>query len=379
MIKGRKMNHFRNLLLASAAVAALSTAAVAKDTGLIFVSSEKDNAVYVLDGKTYEQVGRIATAERPRHLQFDPERNRIFVACGRGNAIDIIDVATLKLVDRIDGIEDPELFDFSTDGNTLFISLEEDSALGILDLKKHFAERGPVPDLATAEPEPEGDDAGDDEDEDDDSDEEDEDEDEDGASIAGLTTVETGKEPEGVLASPDGNTVYVTSEVANIVHVIDAAKGEIRANIVAGNRPRRFALTPDGKQLWVTNELNASVTVIDVATDTVMRHIEFPPPRGLRSEQVTPVGIIMSSDGATAVIALGRANHIAFVDAKSFEVGDYVLVGKRAWNMAWNRDESLLFVANGLSDDMTIIETAARKAIRSVPIGRVPHTVLIDD
>ncbi|WP_416898794.1 MAG: beta-propeller fold lactonase family protein [Minwuia sp.] len=366
------MNRYRNLLLAGVAAVTLSTAAMAKDTGLIFVSSEKDNAVYVLDGKTYAPVKTIPTAARPRHLQFDPERNRIFVACGRGNAIDIIDVAKLELVDRIANVEDPELFDFSKDGRTLYISLEEDAALGILDLETHFAEREGMPELATAEPE--AGDGGDEEEEGEEGEEEGEEE-----AVPGLSTVETGEEPEGVLANPDGKTVYVTSEVANIVHVVDLASRQIRANVVAGNRPRRFALTPDGKQLWVTNELNATVTVIDTATDKVTGTIEFPPPTGARSEQVTPVGIVMTRDGATAVVALGRANHIAFVDAKTLEVGDYVLVGQRAWNMTFNRDESLLFVANGLSDDMTIIDAASRKPLKSVPVGRVPHTVLIDD
>lgn len=374
------MNRYRNLLLAGVAAAAISTSAIAKDTGLIFVSSEKDNVVYVLDGKSYEVVKSIPTAARPRHLQFDPERNRIFVACGKGNAIDIIDVAKLELVDRIANVEDPELFDFSKDGRTLFISLEEDAALGILDLEAHFAERDEKPDLTTAAAEPEDEDGEEeDDDDDDDDDEEGEEDEEDGEEVAGLSTVETGEEPEGVLASPDGKTVYVTSEVANIVHVVDVASRQIRANVVAGNRPRRFAISPDASRLWVTNELNATVSVIDTATDKIVRHIDFPPPTGARSEQVTPVGIVLSRDGKTAVVALGRANHIAFVDAETLEVQDYVLVGKRAWNMTFNRDESLLFVANGLSDDMTIIDVKSRKALRSVPIGRVPHTVLIDD
>lgn len=372
------MNRFRNMLLATVAATALSSAAIARDTGLIFVSSEKDNVVYVLDGKTYAVIKSIPTAARPRHLQFDPERNRIFVAAGKGNAIDIIDVARLELVDRIAEVEDPELFDFSRDGKTLFISLEEDAALGILSLDEHFAGRDGVPDLATAEPE-EGEAEEDDDDDDDDNGGDDNDGDGDSEGIPGLTTIETGKEPEGVLAHPDGKTVYVTSEVANLVHVIDVESGAIVANVVAGNRPRRFALTPDGAKLWVTNELNASVTVIDVATNKVDSHISFPPPTGARPEEVTPVGIAMARDGKTAVVALGRANHVAFVNAQTGEVGDYVLVGKRAWNMTFNRDESLLFVANGLSDDMTIIDMKTRKAVRSVPIGRVPHTVLIDD
>ena len=43
----------------------------AKGTGYLFVSSEKDHVITVLDGKTYEVIKNIETAERPRHLHFD--------------------------------------------------------------------------------------------------------------------------------------------------------------------------------------------------------------------------------------------------------------------------------------------------------------------
>jgi YVTN family beta-propeller protein len=36
-----------------------------------------------------------------------------------------------------------------------------------------------------------------------------------------------------------------------------------------------------------------------------------------------------------------------------------------------------LYVTNGLSDDMTLIDAASAKAIKTVPAGRVPHTVLV--
>lgn len=367
------MNWLRNSVLGGALALGLILPAAAKDTGLVFVSSEKDNAVHVLDGRTLEVVKRIGTAARPRHLQFDPARTRIFVACGDGDAIDIIDIATLQLTDRITGIDDPELFDFSADGSTLFISLEDDAKLGILDLATYFRERGSKPDLAVAEPSDEP--LADEEDEEEGSEEEGE----EGEEVAGLTTIEVGAEPEGILANPDGQTVYVSSEVANLVHVVDLASGSIRANILVGQRPRRFALTPDGRELWVSNELAASVSIIDVASNTVTATLELEPPRGLRVEDVTPVGITMTADGRTAVVAMGRANHVAFVDVAARRVTDLVLVGNRAWNATLNRDGSLLYVANGLSDDMTVIDMERRRAVRSVPVGRVPHTVLIDD
>ncbi len=345
-------------------------------TGYLFVSREKDNSVLVLEGSSFQVVKEIATAARPRHLQFSPDRKRIYAACGDGDAIDVIDVATLALTDRIVGIEDPELFDLSADGKTMYISLEDDSALGILNLEAYSTERKEPPDLSVAEP---------DVDESPDEYARGQNEDLDGAGsddesqpVPGLSVIQVGAEPEGVLAHPDGEIVWVASEVANLVHVVDVNRGEIVANVLVGNRPRRLALTPDAQELWVSNELSGSVSVIDTTSNQVLTEIVFEP-KGFRPEDVTPVGLTMTRDGETLVVGLGRANHVAFVDVRSREIQDYVLVGNRAWNTTLSDDETTLYVVNGLSDDLSILDMRSRKVERSIPVGRVPHTVLIDD
>ena len=357
----------------AAAMLAMAPATRAAGTGYLFVSSEKDHAITVLDGNTYEVVKQIRTAARPRHLAFNPDRSRLYAACGDGNAIDIIDVAALELVDRIGPIDDPEAFDFSPDGETMYISLEDDAQLGILNLRAYFAGREEKPELTVGEVTERVDD-----DDDDDDDDEEGENDDNGDTIPGMSTVDVGLEPEGILVNRDGTLVFVTSETANMVHVVDTASAEIRANIVVGNRPRRFAIPAGGDRLWVTNELSGSVSVIDLGTMKVADTVEFRP-KGFRPEDVTLVGITTTRDGKTAFVALGRANHVAVVDVASLSVEDYILVGSRAWNTTLNRDESLLFVANGLSDDISVIDVAKRRVIRSVPVGRIPYAVLIDD
>jgi YVTN family beta-propeller protein len=163
-----------------------------------------------------------------------------------------------------------------------------------------------------------------------------------------------------------------------MVHVIDTASHEILANVVVGNRPRRFAITPDGAEVWVTAELSGQVTILDGATNTVKGAVTFTP-KGFRADDVTPVGIVMTRDGRTAYVTLGRANHVAVVDVASRKVEAMILVGRRAWGATLNRDESQLLVVNGLSDDISIVDTSSRKVLRSVPVGRVPHSVVVDD
>ena len=65
--------------------------------------------------------------------------------------------------------------------------------------------------------------------------------------------------------------------------------------------------------------------------------------------------VLITRDGSRAYVALGRANHVAVVDVPERKVIDYVLVGKRAWGLALTHDESKLYVANGLSDDITVV------------------------
>ena len=118
--------------------------------------------------------------------------------------------------------------------------------------------------------------------------------------------------------------------------------------------------------------------IIDRESLAITDVITFLPP-GFRPVDVTPVGFQLTADGGTAIVALGRANHIAYVDIATRQIEDYVLVGSRAWNIILSRDESRVYVANGLSDDITVIDNESRKPIRSVPVGRVPYAVLVDD
>lgn len=306
--------------------------AMAKGTGDIFISTEKDHKVIVLDGKTLKQKTVIKTSDRPRALMFNPERTLLYVACGDGDAIDVIDVTSHTVIDKLDVGEDPEMFDISPDGKWLYASNEEDAQVTVFDLKL-------------------------------------------GKKVA---EIEVGEEPEGVMVSHDGSTVFVTSEVANMVHLIDTESREVKSNIVVGNRPRRFALTPDGQQLWVTNELSGELSIIDLTINKLIGTLKFNP-RGFRDDDISPVGIIMTRDGKRIYVSLGRANHVAVVDVNKRKVEKYILVGRRAWGVALSRDEKILYVTNGMSDDMAILDTEKLKVIRSVPVGRVPHSVVVDD
>ncbi len=201
---------FKSLILIGTLTVACSAAALGKESGTVFISSEKDNVITVLDGKTHQQIAVIdTTCKRPRHMQLTNDRERLITLCGDDGSAVIIDVASKKVVDKIKLQEGAEMFDLSPDGKTLYFTNEDEAQVVFVDLSAKKVSK----------------------------------------------EIKVAEEPEGILATPDGKTLYVTSEVASLVHVIDVADGKVIKNIPVGKRPRRFALTPNGQELWVTNEL----------------------------------------------------------------------------------------------------------------------------
>ena len=152
---------------------------------------------------------------------------------------------------------------------------------------------------------------------------------------------------------------------------IDTATHEIIANSLVDQRPRHAEFNKDGSERWVSSEIGGTVTVFNTADQSGKGKIAFAI-KGVHRDKVQPVGIKLSSDGKFAFVALGPANHIAVVDAKTFEVVSYILVGRRVWHMAFNGDESRLITTNGVSGDVTVIDVATLQPLKSIKVGRFP-------
>jgi YVTN family beta-propeller protein len=52
-------------------------------------------------------------------------------------------------------------------------------------------------------------------------------------------------------------------------------------------------------------------------------------------------------------------------------------VGRRPWNMALTPDGRKLYVANGRSDSVSVIDTAALKVVAQIAVGTLPWGVAI--
>lgn len=296
----------------------------------IYVSNEKDNTISVLDSEKLEVVATWKVGRRPRGITLSHDGKWLYVCASDDNRVDVVDTETGKVVRNLRSGPDPELFVLHPTGNPLYIANEDDNMVTVVDVETNRL----------------------------------------------LAEVPVGVEPEGMGISPDGAILVNTSETTNMAHFIDTKSYEIVANVLVDARPRIAEFSADGKKLWVSSEVGGTVSVIDPDSRTIIKKIEFSIP-GITKEAIQPVGVRLTKDGKKAFVALGPANRVAVVNAETFEVEKYLLVGQRVWQLAFTPDEKLLISTNGVSNDVSIIDVAAEKVLKSVKVGGYPWGVVI--
>ena len=70
---------------------------------------------------------------------------------------------------------------------------------------------------------------------------------------------------------------------------------------------------------------------------------------------------------------------MAFVDTATRKVERYVLVGADPSDVALSDDEKTLYVVNRMSDDVSIVDVLSGRLSNTVPVGRAPHSIQVDN
>jgi YVTN family beta-propeller protein len=96
--------------------------AVAKDTGLIFVSNEKTNNIIVIDPNAYKVANNIKVGRRPRDMHFNADHTKLYIACGDDDVIAFLDVATLKVASKLKTGSSPEAFAIDETRRRIYVS-----------------------------------------------------------------------------------------------------------------------------------------------------------------------------------------------------------------------------------------------------------------
>ncbi len=132
---------------------------------------------------------------------------------------------------------------------------------------------------------------------------------------------------EGVAVTPDGREVWLGSNQAGSVSVIDTRTGTVAATIPGLGLPYRIAISADGKTAAIPDPQNGRVHVLDVAARRLVGSLE-----GLGS----PRGVDIAPDNRTAYVTLGGpGSEVAVVDLTARTVLRRFTVGSAPDGVGW--------------------------------------------
>ena len=150
-------------------------------------------------------------------------------------------------------------------------------------------------------------------------------------------------------------------------HVIEAAA---TATIPVGENPGDLAVSRDGKRVYVVNYLDGTVSVIDTDTNTVINTFTL---------STNTRGLTLSPDSTIAYVSNTGSGPVGpdFVAVMNTTTGTFttIAVGIGPNDLAVNSTGTVVYVANGLGDTVSVIDTGSNTVIKTIPVGDNPEGV----
>ncbi len=209
-----------------------------------------------------------------------------------------------------------------------------------------------------------------------------------GAELVQRFAAPTGELPEAhaprtVAVTPDGGTALVANLLTGNVAVIDLVAGALSGLIPIGETVTDLAITPDGAWGVATAPADGVVAVIDVAARAVAANVAlpFPPARVL----VAPGGRtafafqdVSSASGAVAVVALdGPASRAVSVTATVARAGNLGFAPYSVYSGVAVSAGGGLLAMGGAQNQLELVDTASMQDIARVPVGNFPVAVAL--
>jgi YVTN family beta-propeller protein len=174
--------------------------------------------------------------------------------------------------------------------------------------------------------------------------------------------------PHGLAVTPDGRWLVVTSEGSHRIYLMNVARDSVERVITTTQAgTHMIALSNDGHRAWLANRESDTLTEYEVASLHLLRTLKVGP---------GPEGIAMSPNGRWVVTALQNAGQVAVIDAGRGLVSTRLPAGQIPIRVAFPPRMPVALVTNRGSDDLTILDLAARHVIDTIPLGKHPGGVV---
>ncbi len=302
---------------------------------IIQTNSAGDN-VHLIDPATNTVVGIIRGIEAGHGAGAAPDGSRIYISDEAESTLDIVDAKSLAILKKVPLSGHPNNMAVSKDGGRVYVGIAQ--APGGVDVI-------------------------------------------DTASMQRVKTVPTEGTIHNAYVTPDGRFVVAGSIPAATITVIDAKTEEPAWTLKMdlGIRPMTFSTNPDGSTKWIFTQLTGfnGFAVVDFATRKEIRRVANPPlppgkmtvPQGSDPSH----GMAVTADGKTLVVCSRLNNYLYAYSLPDLKlVGSAELGGKGAGWVTLTPDGKTAYVANPVTNDVSVVDIASMKETTRIPVGFVP-------
>jgi YVTN family beta-propeller protein len=183
-----------------------------------------------------------------------------------------------------------------------------------------------------------------------------------------VATIPVPKGPHGLVITPDGRKLYVSSDGASTVSVIDTTTDRVAASIEVGPNPHGLAISRDGRIVLVSGYGAGEALVVDTATDRITTRIPVARPH---NAALSPDGrrayVASQQEGATALVTLDLA--------AGREIARLPL-DKTPRAVDASPDGTRVFFTLGGVDAVQVLDVAEGRVVAQIPVGASPHQAI---
>lgn len=190
------------------------------------------------------------------------------------------------------------------------------------------------------------------------------------AGLGSPRRVAVGLQPVHMVETQDGSAIYVTNFGESSISVINTATWAVSNTIYVPANPHGIALAPDGRFIYAACVNGGTVAIIDTQTQLLAGQIALP-------AGAHPYSVALSNDGRYLYVPDNFAARLFTIDTSTRQVVSETSIGLRAALMARSSDGGTLYITNGGSSTVSVLDLTTEPAhphLRAtIPVGSFPH------
>ena len=171
--------------------------------------------------------------------------------------------------------------------------------------------------------------------------------------------------PHGLVATPDGDKVFVSSDGASTVSVIDTATDQVVDSVEVGPTPHGLAISADGRTVLVSGFGADQAIALDARTNRVVGRVPVPQPH---NSAISPDGqrayVGSQQQGQTALVA---------IDLSTMSRAATIPLDKTPRALSFSPDGRWVYFTLAGSDAVQVLDTRSDQVVAQIPVGVSPH------